>query len=424
MGYIIANKKEKIKVRDINTGKRKSQTATCLAIGFFTVFIMCTDGLFPLPKNGYIDIWSMCNWGLSYSTGFIVRGLVGTVMTALMGAITFKQIYIMSVVLFFVLMAGFVLININIYKKSQKLTAFILIFFLMAQPSNARWLMNGVMIARLDNFAIIFALIGFFIVYKFDDIPMYSVLLPLSILAILIHEIFAVAFASLLFALILIKTALRMEKLSVKPLLIYYLPVLAVFALVVIFGGTDLSREKFTMIMQQNMAEDMREGMISVARDIVVDDMSTKMERVRYLFTKDTGILMVLTYVVMSPTLILFGGMFVKLYKSMRSRFEKVPLIIIIGSCFAPLTSSFFGVDHFRWIGYFILCLSAAIVSLYFLSEKYREIILGYITKNAHYFIIASVIAMTFGTFRAMETMPLLEKMYYNRILVLPEFFR
>ncbi len=407
---------------DLN--KENKQTRPFLAIVILTVFIMCTNGLFPLPKSGYIDVWSMCNWGLTYDAGFIVRGFIGTVLTVFGGIITYKQIYIISLMLFIILMAQFTLININIYKKSKKIGAVILIFFLMAQPSNARWLMSGLMLCRLDNFVFILAFICFFVVYKFDDVPMYSILLPLSILAIFIHEVFAVAFSSLLFALIMIKTNLRIGKLSLKPLLLYYLPVLAVFALVIIFGGTDLPREKFTQIMQQNLSADLREGMISVARDVVVDDMATKIERVAYLFTEDTRNLMILTYVVISPTLILFAGMFKALYKASKEKFEKVSIILIIGACFAPLTSSFFGVDHFRWIGYFILCLSSAIVFLFFFNQGYREIILKYIKRNAFYFIIASVIAMTFGTFRVMQTMPLLEGIYYNRILVLPSFFK
>lgn len=405
----------------MNSKRRNSFLFVVLSL--FTVFIMSTENLFPLPKSGYVDVWSMCNWGLNYETGFILRGFVGTALTALLGTITYKQIYIISLILFIILVAQFIYLNINIYKKSQSITTFILIFFLMSQPSNARWLMSGAMFARLDNFIIILAIIGFYLIYKLDGIWMYFALLPLSILAIAIHEVFAVAFSSLIFALIMLKESRRVGKINFKPLLLYYLPVLAFFIVVIIFGGTDLSREKFTQIMQQNLSIDLRDGMISVARDIVVDDLSMKVERVKYLFTKDTKNLMILTYVVISPTLILFSGIFIKIYKAAQKRFEKISIILIIGSCFAPLTSSLFGCDHFRWIGYFIFCVSIAIVFLYFINEKYREIILEYTAKYAIYIIIASVIAMTFGTFRNMQTLPFLEGIYYERILVLPSFF-
>jgi hypothetical protein len=202
------------------------------------------------------------------------------------------------------------------------------------------------------------------------------------------------------------------------------LPVLAVFIIAIVFGGTDLSREKFTQIMQQNLELGLRDGMVSVARDVVVDDLSMKIERVQYLFDENMRNLMIMTYIVILPTLILFGGMFRKIYKSAMNKCEKFAIIIIIGACFAPLPSSFFGSDQYRWIGYFIFCLSISIVSLYFINERYRKVILDYITKNAHYFIIAAVIVMIFGTFRDMQTMPLIEGIYYNRILVLPTFFK
>lgn len=414
---------DKNEVFEIDSIAAKKNKALFFAIGFFTIFIMCTDGLFPLPKSGYIDIWSMCNWGLSYDTGFIIRGFIGTILTIFTDVITFKLIYILSFILFIILVIQFLLINISVYKKSQTFTAFILIFFLMAQPSNARWFLNGTMFARLDSFIIIIALISFFVVYKFDKALMYLLLIPLSIIAILIHEFFAVAFSSLIFALIMIKTYLKLGKLSIRPFLAYYLPVVLFFIVVTIFGGTDLTREKFTMIMQQNLEVGLQAGMISVARDVVVDDLAMKIERTQYLFTNDTRNLMILTYVVMSPTLILVAGMIKKLFKSARDRHEGISIIIIFGACLAPLTSSFFGSDQFRWIGYFIFCISIAIVFLYFLNEKYRKIILEYVKKNAYYFIIASVIAMTFGTFRVMQTMPFLESIYYNRIIVIPEFF-
>ncbi len=401
-----------------------SRKGIFIAVSFFTLVVMFTADLFPLPKSGYIDIWSMCNWGLTYDTGFIVRGLAGTLLKLFVGTITFKQVYLLSAALYFMLAAVFVFININIIKKSKSISAFLFILFLISQPSNVRWFINGQMFARLDSLVVLIAILCIFVAYKTEGTKKYFILVPVSFIAIMIHEVFAVAFGSLLFALLFLRDNRKSEKINLQSLYFYYIPILVFFVAVILLGKTDLSREKFTLIMQQNLEESLRDGMISVARDIVVDDLSMKVERVQYLFTDDTRNLMILTYVVLSPTIILFGGLFVKFIKQAASKMEKISLILVMGSCLAPLTSSLFGCDHFRWIGYFIMCLSAAIIFLYFLSSNYRTTILEYFKDYAIYFIIASVIGLAFGTLRNMQTMQFLEKIYYNRILVIPEFFK
>lgn len=71
--------------------KAKQNNQTYISIIILTIILMGSGSLIVLPISGRISNWCMCNWGITYETGFIYRGLVGTICTELFGVLSMKK---------------------------------------------------------------------------------------------------------------------------------------------------------------------------------------------------------------------------------------------------------------------------------------------------------------------------------------------
>ena len=174
---------------------------------------------FPLPKISSVSLWPIAHWGLTYETGFIYRGMMGTVATAIFGKLSFETIYFISLFLIIVLGSIFSYINIKIYKLNNDIASMILILFIISQPSGIRWWVTPSMFGRLDIILVIIAIVvGIFLTNTKKRI-MFPLALLLSVIAVLIHESFVILFSTTLFALMLFSVNKRKAKLDLSPLL-------------------------------------------------------------------------------------------------------------------------------------------------------------------------------------------------------------
>ncbi len=388
-----------------------------ISIFFITLILMVTGSTFPSPAVG-LNRWSMCHWGITYETGFIYRGLIGTICTSILGMMTVKKIYFISLFLLIILYFLFSFVFIKIYRKNASVYSFLLILFVACLPSNIRWWSIDEMFARLDMFIAIIAFISCILIVRIKRKGiLLAVLLALSLIALLIHEGFGLLFASGLFALLLYRFNKDEDKLVLTPLFVYYLPLMVAFLIVILIGGRDVSVESLSLIFEKNVSADFSDAMPVVVRQVIADSFSRKMEEVKNIQTVRTTLSMILTYVVMLPPLALFAGIFARMIKVVVEKKKKILIIIVIGSCFAPIFASFIAYDQFRWIGYFFICLSMTVISLFFMEDNFSDAIIEFVKKNKFYFIAVIIFCVLMGVLHDMygigyvET--LVSRLYY-----------
>lgn len=227
----------------------------------------------------------------------------------------------------------------------------------------------------------------------------------LTIIAILSHEGFAVFFVPMIFAVLLIT-----EKKLIRPAGAYLLPSFTVWLFTVLFGAADVPLEQFMQMLNSN----------AVTSGIYPFDPSqvnmvyymTIAEKVSFTFeyynnTKIAQI--ILTFLLLSPSIICMAGYWRMLIKNSKSPKEKHRLIFFALAALSPLISMVFAIDTYRWIGWALFNSSAALIIMFYLDESYRNIIIAYTKKNTVIIIFAIVVALLLGYFTVFSPYPIIE---------------
>ena len=145
--------------------------------------------------------------------------------------------------------------------------------------------------------------------------------------------------------------------------------------------------------------------------DVYVADIGEKVVVATQYIDKVAIAKIVLTFIALLPELIFIGHIFNIYLKSRKQMKNKILLTITILSVFAPLVSIFFGYDFFRWIGYFVICITIVFTYFYLYDDTFRELTSEAVNGNKLLLILISVTNISFGCFMARITYPLIEEL-------------
>jgi hypothetical protein len=346
------------------------------------------------------------NWSINYDSGFVFRGFIGTILTSIVKPITPNLIMAILYVLIGTYIVIIYLYSNALYQKHKKDITLLFLIFLLAQPSVLQKLITTSTIGRLDIIlALLFLLI--LLVYKIkNNYIKYSIVAILSILGLLIHEGFMVFFVPTIFLFLLL-----FDDKKWRPVCCYFAPLVVAWLLIVFNGKADILIEELLSLLTTNAipnyGRDFNEYNLKL---VYYMDIREKIAFTINFYDKTKIFKLLLTFIVLSPSLYCLIRYYISLFKNVIEKKQKLILVILYFATLSPLAALLFGIDTYRWVGMALFNNCAVLAILFYYNDKYREVIIETTNKIKHSLIIAIVVSLVSGVFSVFYSYPFIEK--------------
>jgi len=219
----------------------------------FIIYFLIFTYLYIFSLNNIINLWTFNELHINYSTGFIPRGFIGTIMLKLDSLGLEKRVFFSS--LFYI----FTILNFYFFLKILKLKINNILFFIFFVFNPSYILFNFYDLgayARLEIFGIFSLLLHTYIALikneKINNTGYYKkfyffLVFPLLVINVLIHEVnfFLIPFHIILTWLIIEKNTSTYEKVK------YYSPYLLFLPIAFYFWFNPITPEKAMLIFDQ-----------------------------------------------------------------------------------------------------------------------------------------------------------------------------
>ncbi len=394
-------------MKKLSNSKIKKSTNIYLFLIIISLIIL--PGNMNYLHHGYLSGFMVQNWSISYDTGFVLRGLPGTVMSYLFNPISSKEVmYAVYLMLISYITMIFITAK-SLYKLNKDNSSLVFILFLLVQPSVLqRWISSAV-IGRLDSMLIVLFITIIIIALKSKrSLIKYIFINLVTAIAILSHEGFAVFFVPTILAVVIIT-----ENKILKPLLIYLLPSAAIWLLTIVFGGADVPLEQFMLMLNNNaVTNEIYPFEPSQIKMVYYMSLAEKNKFTFNYYNSTRVAHIILTFILLSPSIICFIGYWRKILKSANDKRHKYMLVFLAIATLSPLFAMFFAIDTYRWIGMALFNSAAVLVILFIFNETYRNAIIGYTKLNTLKLVFAITLALLLGYFTVFTPYPVIEQYF------------
>jgi|GEM_PF-7021863 len=354
---------------------------------------------------GHLTTYMMQGWSASYKTGFVFRGLCGTLLTLLQKPITPGLIMTLNIIIMLLYLALVYIYSLIFLKKDDRTESLLLLVFMLVQaPVLQRWLTSAV-IGRLDTLLVLLFLSVLALFKVKNEYFRYITASLLSILAMLCHEGFAILFVPVIFGAMLLT-----DKNFRRPLCLYLIPCVAACVLITAFGRADVPMHEFSAMLAENHVNN--PGYEVVDSDITMVyymDVADKIRMTLDYYGLEVYVKIFLTAVILSPTIYMLLCYWLGLIRRSRGRLRVILVLLLLFSI-SPLFALLLGIDTFRWIGWALFNNLAALAFVYITDTASREVILETTRKRKYTLFLAIMVALLFGTFTVFLTYDIIEK--------------
>ncbi|MGN0495457.1 MAG: hypothetical protein ACI4GW_04460 [Lachnospiraceae bacterium] len=367
----------------------------CFSVLLFAVMIR----LFHISELQVSD-YEMGAYLLNYSDGFGTRLLVGSLIQKLNGGMVTHDFIIKanSVVLvcncmLFCLMTGFLYNKCNAYLKK---VIIYLILLLLSLPSISIWI--GKYIGRLDVYLLFFALLSIFILHtKLPDGFKYFLVIVLSVVALLIHQVYVLTYFIPVYIDIVYQLNNKKENMVslIKSVFLILFPIIVFFFYLMFFTGFHFSSiDEIMNICSVRTQESFSEGMfyneyIMSVKENLID--------VGLCQFPDLALTTLLNMIMVIPFWLFVGWFGYNIFK-LDNKAERHVHMLQYSSYFLYIILFLTTVDHGRWMTVLINSLIGTILIGINNGDKRIIQIFDYIRQfvEKHYYIILLVIAYLF----------------------------
>lgn len=366
--------------------KKKSFEKIKYELSFFIIFV--AEMIISVPAFNQMREWRTSQYGVTYEFGFVQMGFVGTVFKLFCNILTEKILWTATVIALIILSFMMSIILTEIVKKSDKsifsgVCAIVILY--MVSPLSVAKFFNARNFATFDIYLMIILIAC--AVFALKEKTLW-LLLPLSVLALLVHYVFAFTYYMFIFGVLLYYAVKNKE--SKKYFIFFALTVfisVGVFSYFYFFGNTVPFKSETEMadyIKKTNTIPIVSTVYIRYfmgSGDFFDNTILTGMNGVtENLLTRFLGF--VVTMVVLWPVVALFIMLWTKTIKKCEDKNEKlIYLFILISPLFAvPIFVT--GMDWDRWM-MGIFC--AQILFVFFLIKKNEQPFISALTEVSHF---------------------------------------
>lgn len=346
------------------------------------------------------------NWSMNYNSGFIFRGLIGTMLSLFGSPITPNLIMVITYVMIGLYILAVYLYSNSLYKIKKNDITLLFLLFILVQPSVLQKLITSSTAGRLDVIMTLLFLVILLLPKLKKQLIKYTIAVLISTLALLIHEGFFVFFVPTIFVMFLM-----FEDKVWRSICYYLLPVILIWLGIVLTGQADIPLEALFEQLNNNAianyGRDFNHGNLQM---IYYMNIKEKIEFTLNFYDKTKLLKIALTFIVLSPSLYCLIRYYIVLFNNTTDKKKKVILILFYIASISPLGALFFGIDTYRWIGIALFNKCTALAILFYYDNVYREVISEMTNKIKHSLIIAIVLALLSGVFSVFYSYPFIEK--------------
>lgn len=379
-----------------------------LLLGIITISIIFIPRTFPIEINP----WVLMNWNITFETGFVLRGLVGSISTLFVSCIKSNHLLFIGLINTIIYSTLLIIFMCIAYKRIPKMNMFIFIVLFAVQPFITQWYMTSTIFQRLDVLLNIIFIISLIIIIKCDKPIIYPIVLILSILCLLIHEGYAVYSIPTITSLLIYKSISKSNDVNTKskwykPLLYYMIPIIIIYLVIITLGKPALSLEDFRGLIDRRMLE------VRVSdNDIYSIFYMPISEKIPYTLAsyKSTRLInLFATILLMSPSIIVVSCIWKTIFKNSNKK-EKYSILFVIICSFSTVVAFFLAVDIMRWLGYIVFNNMFGLFAIILMNDKYSLAITNQLDKIKHLMVAAIVLALVLGPTQWMNGFAIINK--------------
>lgn len=370
------------------------------------LIIVIIPGDLNYLKSNNLSGFMIQNWSMNYDSGFIFRGLIGTILSLFTRPITPNLIMIITYVMIGLYILAVYLYSNSLYEIKKNDITLLFLLFILVQPSVLQKLITSSTVGRLDVIMTLLFLVMFLLPKLKRNLIKYTIAVLISALALLIHEGFFVFFVPTIFVMFLI-----FEEKIWRSICYYLLPVVLIWLCIVLTGQADIPLqalfEQLNSNAIANYGRDFNHGNLQM---IYYMNIKEKIEFTLNFYDKTKLFKIALTFIVLSPSLYCLIRYYIALFNNTKDKKKKVILVLFYIATISPLGALLFGIDTYRWIGIALFNNCTALAILFYYDSVYRETIYEITEKIKHSLIVAIVLALLSGVFSVFNSYPFIEK--------------
>ena len=387
--------------------KLKSRTIIFICAAMLLLIVIPGDMNYFNP--GYLSGFLMQNWSISYDTGFVLRGLPGSVLSLVSSPITPQTVMIANVIFMLIYLSFLFIAAKSLIKHDSSAQSVLFLLFLMAQPPVLQRWVSSSTLGRLDTLmAAVFVSIVFIIINSRKLYLKYILTNILTIIALLSHEGFAVFFVPSVFALFLFY-----DEKPWRTAVFYLAPSAVAWVLITAFGGADVPVGEFMAALNERAVVNGNYPFEQYKIESVYY-MGIK-EKISYTFAYYNETIVakvIITFGLLSPSLYCLGGYIKSAIKNAESKKEKVLIHIYTLAALTPFFALIFATDTYRWIGWSLFNLTAVVAVLYIMNDKYRAAMQEFTKKKVFIISFAFIATLLLSYFTVFSSYPIVEKYF------------
>ena len=361
---------------------------------------------------GWINSWMLLQWDITYETGFICRGLAGTLIHLFFDPLFARDIYIVGVINLLLYAAALNFFLMWLYKNNKTTGMFIFVIFFLCSPFVTQWYFTSTMFQRLDVILNILFIISIYIIIKAEkNIALTYVSLGLiSILCLLIHDGYAVYSVPTLFGIMLVSVYHKNEKWRLwHPLAFYLAPMVIAYVAILYFGGPKLPLEEYYTLLCSKSPEVAFK--LSNVKSIFYMDLKERIDYTFGMMSPHKIVNLLGTVLFMAPSIAVTVCLWVSAFKTAKSKLQGFLIAVLILCTLSTLAAFVLAVDTMRWLGYIAFNNLFALGAVLMIDKSYANAVMPKIENLKYAMIFCIVLAVILGPTQWMDGFEIINKL-------------
>jgi hypothetical protein len=391
----------------MNKFERMLKNTDYFAIAATSVILIFVTRALPV----WVNSWMLLQWNITYETGFICRGLAGSIIHLIFDPLITNDLMAVGIVnlVLYALVLNFFLLWL--YRNNRTMGMFIFIIFFLSSPFITQWYFTPAMFERLDVILNILFIISVYIIMKSKNKPAltYAVLLAISALGLFIHDGYAVYSVPCIFGIMMLSAYHKNDKWRIwHPAALYLAPIALLYIAILYFGKPNMPIEAYHELLNSKTGEVAFK--LSNIKSMFYMSLSEKVDYTIQMMSLHKVINLIGTVLLMSPSVAIIVYLWASILKAAKRKLQTV-LVVFLGLCtLSTLAAYLFAVDTMRWLGYIVFNNLFAFASVIMMDESYALIIKDKLDSLKYIMIVAIILAVILGPTQWMDGFAIVDK--------------
>lgn len=376
-------------------------------IGMTSVILICVTRSLPV----WVNSWMLLQWNITYETGFICRGLAGSIIHCIFDPLITNDLMAIGIFNLAIYTLALNLFLFWLYKNNRTTGMFIFIIFFLSSPFITQWYFTSTMFERLDVILNIMFIISVYIAVKAKNKPAvtYAGLFLMSLFCLLVHDGYAVYSVPSLFGVMMLSAYHKDEKWRMwHPVVFYLVPVTVSYFMILYFGRPNMPIEAYHSLLCSKSGEVAFK--LSNVESLFYMSLPEKISHAIQMMSRHKAINLIGTVLLMSPGIAVIVYLWISLLKSVKSKLQTALVIFLILCTFSTVIAFLCAVDIMRWLGYIVFNNLFALAAVIMMDKSYAQIVNGKLDKLKHVMIFAIVLAVILGPTQWMDGFEIVNK--------------